>query len=102
MLRPRRIANNNALFQSVLATAPAFSQGNGMATIHATYEAGVFRPRSPVNLPEHCEVEFEPRVVRSESGERALDHIYGVLEERYQSGESDVAARHNEHQPDDR
>ncbi len=34
-----------------------------MATIHAIYENGVFRPTAPVALPEACEVEFEPRVV---------------------------------------
>jgi hypothetical protein len=28
-----------------------------------------------------------------------LDGIYAVLGERYQSGQHDVATRHNEHQP---
>jgi len=73
-----------------------------MATIHATYEAGVFRPHSPVNLPDRCEVEFEPKVIRSSgdgSNGSGLEQVYEVLAERYKSGESDVAARHNEHQP---
>ena len=70
-----------------------------MATIHATYEAGVFRPHSPVNLPDHCEVEFEPKVIGSGSDGSGLEQVYEVLAERYQSGESEVAARHNEHQP---
>jgi hypothetical protein len=53
-----------------------------------------------VELPERTEVEFEPRPVASvENGEAGLDGIYAILGERYQSGESDVAARHNEHQP---
>lgn len=30
-------------------------------TIHAVYENGVFRPTEPVDLPDPCEVEFEPR-----------------------------------------
>ncbi len=30
-----------------------------------------------------------------------LDAIYALLEARFNSGESDVAARHNEHQPQD-
>jgi predicted DNA-binding antitoxin AbrB/MazE fold protein len=34
-----------------------------MNTIHAIYENGVFRPIKPVDLPESCEVVFEPRVV---------------------------------------
>jgi len=29
----------------------------------------------------------------------AMDDVYAVLGERYASGESDVAARHDEHQP---
>ena len=34
-----------------------------MATVHAIYENGVFKPKEPVALPEACEVEFEPRLV---------------------------------------
>lgn len=32
--------------------------------IQAIYEAGVFRPIQPVDLPERTHVEFEPRVVQ--------------------------------------
>lgn len=70
-----------------------------MATIHATYEAVVFRPHAAVNLPEHCEVEFEPRVVHAAAKYQPSEQVYQVLSERYQSGESNVAERHNEHQP---
>jgi predicted DNA-binding antitoxin AbrB/MazE fold protein len=71
-----------------------------MGTILATYEEGVFRPNTPVDLPERCKVEFEPRIVSPAAEDApALDGIYGVLSERYQSGEHDVAARHDEHQP---
>lgn len=70
-----------------------------MAVIHATYEAGVFRPHSPVNLPDRCEVEFELKVIGPETKIKAVEQVYEVLAERYESGESDVAARHNEHQP---
>jgi predicted DNA-binding antitoxin AbrB/MazE fold protein len=71
-----------------------------MNVIHAVYESGVFRPRETVELPEHTEVEFEPRLVAPQ-GDRngVLDGIYAILGERYQSGEHDVAARHDEHQP---
>ncbi|PYQ64397.1 MAG: hypothetical protein DMF53_07575 [Acidobacteria bacterium] len=31
-----------------------------------------------------------------------LDAVYAILGARFNSGESDVAARHNEHQPEDR
>ena len=71
-----------------------------MKTIHAVYESGVFRPLETVELPERTEVEFEPRpVAHQEDHSRHLDGIYAILGERYQSGEHDVAARHNDHQP---
>jgi predicted DNA-binding antitoxin AbrB/MazE fold protein len=71
-----------------------------MKTIHAVYESGVFRPLETVELPERTEVEFEPRpVAKQEEHAGHLDGIYAILGERYQSGEHDVAARHNEHQP---
>jgi predicted DNA-binding antitoxin AbrB/MazE fold protein len=70
-----------------------------MKTIHAVYEHGLFRPLEKVELPERTEVEFEPRPVASPLREANMEHIYGILGERYKSGESDVAQRHNEHQP---
>jgi predicted DNA-binding antitoxin AbrB/MazE fold protein len=69
-----------------------------MKTIHAVYQSGVFRPLGAVELPESTEVEFEPRLVTpTEDRAGNLDRIYAVLSERYQSGEQEVAARH-EHQ----
>lgn len=71
-----------------------------MKTIHATYEKGVFRPTDRVELPEHCKVEFEPRLVATSVDEgKEFNGLYAILSERYASGESDVAARHDEHQP---
>lgn len=32
-----------------------------MPLVHAVYERGVFRPTEPVELPDGCFVEFEPR-----------------------------------------
>jgi predicted DNA-binding antitoxin AbrB/MazE fold protein len=71
-----------------------------MKTVHAVFEKGMFRPLEAVELPERCEVEFEPRPVRppGEDGD-GLSSIYAILSERYESGERDVAARHEEHQP---
>jgi predicted DNA-binding antitoxin AbrB/MazE fold protein len=68
-------------------------------TIHAIYENGVFRPTEKVNLPDRCEVEVEIRHVHEEPTKPSLDEIYAILSKRFDSGESDVAARHNEHQP---
>lgn len=70
-----------------------------MTTIHAVYENGVFRPTAPVDLPEHSEVEFVPRLVGNAEGEQPFDGVFEVLSERYDSGQPDIAARHNEHQP---
>ena len=69
-----------------------------MQTVHAVYEGGVFRPVAPVPLPDHCRVEFEPRVVEQCSAPPTLDDVYALLNARFDSGEHDVAARHNEHQ----
>ena len=68
-----------------------------MPVIHAVYENGVFRPKEPVDLPESSEVEL--RLVAPTSEEQRLDAIYALLGERFESGERDVAARHDEHQP---
>lgn len=78
-------------------------------TIRAIYEGGVFRPLGQVDLPERCEVEIDPKpVVRlvteikfsdEPRQSAAKDAIYAILGERYRSGETDIAERHNEHQP---
>lgn len=66
--------------------------------IHAIYEDGVFKPTEPVNLPENSEVEFEIEVA-DDSQQPSLDDVYAVLGNRYDSGQDDVAERHDEHQP---
>ena len=76
-----------------------------MSAIPAIYENGVFRPLGPVDLPEKCEVEVIPKAKTKHATEidfsipRDMSGVYAVLSERYDSGESDVAERHNEHQP---
>lgn len=66
--------------------------------ILAVYEGGVFKPSSPVDLPDHSQVEFEiTSVVNSEKP--SLTDVYSILGNRYDSGQNDVAARHDEHQP---
>jgi predicted DNA-binding antitoxin AbrB/MazE fold protein len=68
-------------------------------TLHAIFENGVFRPTEKVNLPDHCAVEVEVRVLDEHPNVPSLDEIYSILSKRFDSGEHDVAARHNEHQP---
>ncbi len=62
-------------------------------TVRAIYENGVFRPVVPLSLPEHLEVE----VVLPEKSTQ--EEIFAILRTNFPSGESDVAERHNEHQP---
>jgi predicted DNA-binding antitoxin AbrB/MazE fold protein len=70
-----------------------------MSIFHAIYEHGVFRPIQPVNLPDRCEVEVEINVINKEPQQPSLDDVYAILGNRHSSGEHDVAARHDEHQP---
>jgi predicted DNA-binding antitoxin AbrB/MazE fold protein len=76
-----------------------------MSTIHAIYENGVFRPTTPVDLPEGYEVTIETHGTITVSGpplepdDEGLDDIYEILSRRYRSGHTDTAERHNEHQP---
>lgn len=73
-------------------------------TVQAVFENGVFRPVGPVDLPERTPVELEMRVPSEQEPAPApmsegLARIYAILGERYNSGHTDTAARHNEHQP---
>lgn len=56
-----------------------------------------------MSLPDQSRVRitFEPIDAAEAERERleSLEAIYEVLDQRYSSGETDVAARHNEHQP---
>ncbi len=70
-----------------------------MSTIHARFEKGVFKPLDAIQLPENCEVEFEPRIVVPAMTPEALDRIYAVMSRKHHSGDTNVAERHNEHQP---
>lgn len=75
-----------------------------MSIIHAIYEGGVFRPLDPVPLPEHCQVTFDPIRVEAEAElvedvDDDMKAIYEILGRSYDTGETDLAARHNEHQP---
>lgn len=76
-----------------------------MKTIHAIYENGVFRPTTPVDLAEGSEVIIETKNVGSTSDrpgnadQEEMAAIYEILSHSYETGESDLAARHDEHQP---
>lgn len=63
-----------------------------METIHAVFENGVFKPVVPVQLPEHCEVAFEPRLLNTGS-KQDLKGVFAIMDERFDTGEHDLAAR---------
>lgn len=67
-----------------------------MKTIHAVYEGGVFRPIEAVDLPDQTSVELQ---VQESKKIPTLDDVYAILRMRFNSGEGDLAERHNEHQP---
>lgn len=66
-------------------------------TLRAVYENGVFRPIDPVHLKEHTNVEV--RVPDQAEGVSNQAAILSVLRRNFPSGQSDVAQRHDEHQP---
>jgi predicted DNA-binding antitoxin AbrB/MazE fold protein len=69
-------------------------------TIRAVYENGVFRPTEKVDLPDKAEVLFEPRIVRTENAPTpAMAKIYEILSRTYDTGQPDLAERHDQHQP---
>ena len=71
-----------------------------MQTVHAIYENGVFRPTDPVDLPDRCMVEFVPKVIEQPAESvGSSSAIYEILSRSYETGETDIAARHDEHQP---
>lgn len=70
-----------------------------MKTFQAVYANGVLKPSEPVDLPENCRVEIEVRETPPADEKPGLDEVYGIMAKRFNSGESDVAERHNEHQP---
>jgi predicted DNA-binding antitoxin AbrB/MazE fold protein len=69
-----------------------------MKTVQAIYEDGVFRPIGQVALPEKATVEFEPRLVEPQQSAAMLE-AFEIMSHSFDSGQHDLAARHNEHQP---
>jgi len=74
-------------------------------TVRAIYEDGVFKPATPVDLPEKFVVELDARPVVPETPqkrdreEEARKEIHEILSRRYHTCQTDTAERHNEHQP---
>ena len=68
--------------------------------IEAIFEQGIFRPLTPVQWPEgtRVTVESHEECTSTDPNESQKD-VFEILSRRYRSGETDTAARHNEHQP---
>ena len=74
-----------------------------METIEAIFEDGVFRPIVPVVLPNRSRVQLQ--IINGQTVEvevidkNDMEEIYAILDRRYSTGITDLAARHKEHQP---
>ena len=69
--------------------------------IEAVYEDEVFKPLGAVSLPTGTRVVVSvPTDSSASCNQVPVDaKVINILSRRYNSGQSDVAARHNEHQP---
>lgn len=71
-----------------------------MKTIHAIYENGVFRPTEPVDLPEGCKVQFEPKPATEPGGLSPHQRrILELLRQPVDTADPRLSECHNEHQP---
>jgi hypothetical protein len=66
-------------------------------TLHGKVHGKTIELDEDPGVADGQEVEVQMKMVPPQSP--TLDDVYAILSERYNSGESDVAARHNEHQP---
>ena len=68
--------------------------------VRAVFPDGVFRPLQAVNLPENTRVVFDPTLVDTiDAHQSNQEKIFEILRRNFASGETDVAERHDEHQP---
>lgn len=69
-----------------------------MEPMNPTFDTGVFPSTEPAMIPPNCNTASPAHVPDLDSSDD-MDAIYEIMERRYSSGETDTAARHNEHQP---
>lgn len=67
----------------------------------AVFKNGRFEPIEPIVLPEGTEVTFELPADSKDVDriEAAQKRVFESLGRSYDTGQTDLAARHNEHQP---
>ena len=69
-------------------------------TNRAIVKNGRLETNYPITLPEGTEVVFEPTSSQSNDEAKASQlHIFASLTRAYETGQTDLAERHNEHQP---
>ena len=81
------------------AHAPDSTGASALKPIHAAFENGVFPPIEPVELPERCEVVFEPRMIIDRSPEAHRARVHALLGRPIETGEIDMVERHDEPLP---
>jgi hypothetical protein len=69
-------------------------------TLHGKVRGKTIELDEPLDAAEGQEVEVVITILPSPMAlPKELAEVYSILGERFNSGENDVAARHNEHQP---
>ncbi len=70
-------------------------------TVHGKVHGKTIELEEELGVPEGQEVELEVRMPAPSPRpmSEGLAEVYAILGERYNSGHSDTAERHNEHQP---
>lgn len=72
-------------------------------TVHGIVHGRTIELDEDIGVAEGQEVEVEVKVIQSTKPalpmSEGLAKIYAILGERYESGHTDTAARHDEHQP---
>jgi hypothetical protein len=73
-------------------------------TLHGKVHGRTIEVEEDIGMAEGQEVEVQVTIVESSKPNLpaispGLAEIYAILGERYQSGHTDTAERHNEHQP---
>jgi predicted DNA-binding antitoxin AbrB/MazE fold protein len=68
-----------------------------MKTVHAVYENGIFRPVTPVELPESCEVEITIWGPGEGEGSRPLARLAAIARDAPENPAlpTDLAAQHD-------
>jgi hypothetical protein len=73
-------------------------------TLHGKVHGNVIEIDEEIGIADDQEVEVQVKVIQSPQPSlpvmsKGLSEVYAILGERFESGHSDTAARHNEHQP---